>query len=149
VSLIVRDETMKTIIICICIGLLIIIASVFIDQIPKFYRKRNCQGIYWRRRYPNVPKEEIKKYLQIFIDAFAFKDKHRCKFKPEDKVIDVYNAMYPNKFLSADGMELEDFAISLEQTYKIDFDKIWNEDMTLGQIFELSIKSQQVASPDG
>jgi propanediol dehydratase small subunit len=133
---------MKTIIIGICIGLIILIGSIFIDQIPKFYRKRNCQGIYWRRRYPNIPKEEIKKFLQIFIDAFAFKEKHRCKFKPEDKVMDIYNALYPNKFLSADGMELEDFAMDLKNEYNVDLGKIWNEEITFGQIFEEVIKGK-------
>ncbi|HPN84417.1 MAG TPA: hypothetical protein PK821_03675 [Victivallales bacterium] len=133
---------MKIIFISISIGLIILAASIFIDQIPKLYRYRNCQGIYWRRKYPNVPKEEIKKFLQIFIDAFLFKKKHICKFKPDDKIMDIYNAIYPNKFLSADSMELEELFVDLQNEYKIDLNKIWSKDITLGQIFENIIKEK-------
>ena len=134
----------KTILISIIIAVIVVVIAILRDQLPKLYKRRNCQGIYWCRKYPDISKEEIKKFLQIFIDAFAFKEKHRCQFKPNDKVMDVYSALYPAGLskLSGDAMELEEFAISLEKEYKIDFDKIWNEDITLGQIFETIIKKK-------
>ena len=125
-------------------GIILIIFAALEDQLPKLYKKRNCQGIYWRRKYSEISKDEIDKFLRFFIDAFAFKEKHKCQFKPDDKIMDIYSALYPTKFskLSGDAMELEELAIFLEDEYKIDFEKIWNEDITLGQIFEKIIKKK-------
>jgi hypothetical protein len=128
-------------------GIILIIFAVLEDQLPKLYKKRNCQGIYWRRKYPEVSKDEIDKFLRYFVDAFAFKETHKCQFKPEDKVMDIYDALYPTKFskLSGDAMELEELATFLEEEYEIDFEKLWYVDIALGDIFKEIIrkKSQQ------
>ena len=122
--------------------LIIIVAAAFIDQIPKFYKLRNCQGIYWRRKYPNVSKKEIRNFLEIFVSAFAFKNKHRCKFNPDDKVMDIYNAIYPSKFLGGDAMELEELADACKKEYEVDLNEIWNVDLTLGQIYDEIIRKK-------
>jgi hypothetical protein len=131
--------------------ILIVLIALFKDQIPKLYKTRNCQGMNWKRKYPKVPKEEIREFLQILIDAFGFKSKHRCKFNPEDKVMDIYSALYPDTFLgklSGDALEVETFSVMLEEKYHVDFNKIWKEGLTLGQIFNeiQKAKSQQTAT---
>ena len=129
---------MTTAIIITLILAVILIAS-FIDHLPKKYRRRGCQGIYWRRRYPAVSKDEIRKYLRVFCEAFSFKEKHRSRFRPDDKVIDVYRAIYPSRF-TADAMELEEFAEALEKEYGLDIANVFNDNTSLGDLFESAME---------
>ncbi len=92
-------------------------------------------GIRWRRRFPNVPKTHIREFLNTFVDAFAFSQRRRCHFSPDDRVIDVYRALYPPGTL-ADNLELETLALKLEKQYGIDFHALWREDITLGELYE-------------
>lgn len=100
------------------------------------YWERYCMGIRWRRRYPDVPKTEIREFLNIFIDAFAFDKQKLCRFSPEDQVMDVFRAVYPPGDGMADNLELEFFASRLEKRYGIDAETLWREDITLGELFE-------------
>ena len=86
--------------------LLVIILAVMAAAIPiereskrrlQRYWDRLCTGAKWRRRFPNSPKEEIRRFPVAFIDGFAFKSNQRLKFTPDDKVMDVYRALYPSK----------------------------------------------------
>jgi hypothetical protein len=99
------------------------------------YWERACTGIRWRRRFPNSPKAEVREFLDLFIDAFAFGRRRRCCFLPEDRVMDVYHAIYPPGS-AVDGMELESFCKNLEKRYGVDFATSWREDITLGEIYE-------------
>jgi hypothetical protein len=93
-------------------------------------------GRGWKERFPDVPKEEIRAFLELFADAFLFKQEHRCRFSPDDKVLDVYKAVYPSSF-GADAMELETFLTEVEQKYGVQgVDRIWSEDLTLGDMFK-------------
>lgn len=51
--------------------------------------------------------------------------------------MDVYRAGYPPGSL-ADSMELETLGLSLEKRYGMDFTAVWREDITLGELYELS-----------
>ena len=99
------------------------------------YWDRACMGIRWRRRFPNAPKTEIREFLDLFLDAFAFRRTRRCCFSPGDRVIDVYRTMYPPGS-AVDSMELETFCKMLRKQYGIDFATSWQEDITLGEIYE-------------
>jgi len=99
------------------------------------YWERACAGVRWRRRFPDAPKREIREFLDLFIDAFGFRQQRRCCFRPEDRVMDVYHAVYPPGS-AVDGMELESFCKSLRKRYGIDFAPSWREDITLGEIYE-------------
>jgi propanediol dehydratase small subunit len=99
------------------------------------YWERACTGIRWRRRFPNSPKGEIREFLDLFIDAFAFSRRRRCCFLPEDRVMDVYHAIYPPGS-AVDGMELESLCRTLQKRYAVDFAASWREDITLGEIYE-------------
>lgn len=93
-------------------------------------------GRAWKRQFPNHSKTSIREYLLIFTDTFAFKSEDKLKFSPEDKILDVYHALYPLK--GADHMELEDFAETIEECYSISFADIWNPELTLGELYEFT-----------
>jgi propanediol dehydratase small subunit len=106
------------------------------------YWQRLCTGIRWRRRFPDAPKTEIREFLDLFVDAFAFRRRRRCCFLPDDRVMDVYRALHPpgDEF---DSLELETFCKMLEERYGIDFATLWRKDITLGEIYE---QTHRVAS---
>ena len=92
----------------ICAGALI--ASFFVDGIPKIYRKRSCLGAEWRRRFPNASKQDIRQLLAFFTDAFAIKSKHALKFSPDDELLAIYRSRYPSDAW-LDALELETLAM--------------------------------------
>jgi propanediol dehydratase small subunit len=100
------------------------------------YWDRPCMGIRWRRRFPNSPKEEIREFLNIFVDAFAYDRKRRTCFSPDDRVIDIYRANYPPGSFW-DNMDLEAFSLGVEERFDVDFLSIWREGITLGELYDL------------
>lgn len=105
------------------------------------YWMRRCTGQQWRRRFPEVPKEEIREFLDAFLDGFAFKNRQRLKFAPDDKIMDVYRAIYPAEGWP-DGLELETFASSLQKCYGFDLATINDSEVTLGKLFEMARTSR-------
>lgn len=99
------------------------------------YLERPCAGIRWHRRFPNVPLDDVRGFLSTFGTAFGFNDRQRCLFRPEDRVMDVYNAINP-PHVSIDALELEIFAQDFQQRYGINLEDCWSNDMTLGDLFE-------------
>lgn len=91
-------------------------------------------GKNWKKSFPNTPKEEIRKFLILFTDAFAFSNKNKLKFEPDDKVLEIYRELYPSKWM-ADSLEVETLAGELEKEYSINFNEIWYEELSLGEIF--------------
>ncbi|MCZ8076340.1 MAG: hypothetical protein O9341_19645 [Paucibacter sp.] len=111
-------------------------------KLPMPYRERGCQGAGWRQAFPTASKEEIRSFLSLFVDAFAFKAADRLKFNPEERVLDVYRALYPSKW-APDSLEVETLAKALRKTYNIDLGAIWSNATTLGELFS------QAHSPSG
>ncbi len=109
-------------------------AMIWGGNVPKAYRERGCMGRKWREQFPNVSKDDIRSYLEIFMNSFSFDSKHKLKFNPDDKVMDVYRTVYPSNGWP-DGLELESFAISLEKKYSVRFSDLWGEQLTLGELF--------------
>ena len=108
---------------------------VFFDgTLPKKYRNRKCMGKKWKKEFPNTANEEIRKFLIFFTDAFAFPDKSKLKFEPEDKLLDIYRELYPSKWIP-DALEFETLAECLEKNHGILFNDIWHEELTLGEVF--------------
>jgi hypothetical protein len=112
-----------------------LIVEIQVRKALRPYWQRACTGIRWRRRFPDVPKTEIREFLILFVDAFAFRRNRRCCFSPDDRVMDVYRALYPFAGM-ADCMELETFCEMVQKRYGLDFATSWREDLTLGQIYE-------------
>jgi hypothetical protein len=132
-------------------ALLIIAVLALVIAVPTEIRRRralrrfwdrSCMGIRWRRRFPNSPKTEIREFLSTLVDAFGFRQSRRCCFSPDDKLMDVYRALYPPGSI-ADNMELETFSLKLEKRYGIDFLALWREDITLGELYA-QIKTRAV-----
>jgi len=106
----------------------------FIDFLPKKYTHRICSGRNWRRRFPKAKKDEIRRFLQIFVDSFLIKNKHRLKFRPEDKVMDIYRAI--NKNRTIDALETETLVMSIESEYRVELPSyLLSEKVTLGELF--------------
>jgi propanediol dehydratase small subunit len=122
------------------IGAVIIIAAIPVERESKRrlqrYWDRHCTGADWLNRFPNSPKDEIRRFLQAFAEGFAFKDQQRLKFAPDDKVMDVYRALYPSEGW-LDSLEIETFSKNLQKEYNFDLAKVTDPDVTLGQLFEM------------
>jgi propanediol dehydratase small subunit len=101
---------------------------------PEPYRSRPCQGFAWRRVFPSSSDDEIRGFLRLFAQAFAYRDAQMLQVGPEDRVIDLYRAEHPQTG-GIDGLELETLAAKTEKKYKIDFNAIWGESLTFGALF--------------
>jgi len=94
-------------------------------------------GREWLNKFPDSSKKSIREFLTLFVDAFLFDAKKKLKFKPDDRIMDIYYASYPEKGW-ADALELEYFAKSLRSKYGIDLYTVKNNAVTLGEIFEMT-----------
>jgi hypothetical protein len=143
------------------IFLLIIIFIAIIIALPDSLEKRKRLSKYWSRsdwfsakkwknRFPNSAKNEIRRFLENFMAGFAFSSKKRLKFEPDDQIHDIYESLYPENLLglNADSMEYETFFSILEQEYGVYPDAFWNEKITLGEVFENIINTQQNVPAD-
>jgi len=111
-----------------------VLASINTRQHMRRFLERGCAGYHWRRRFPEASKSEIREFLDIFLDAFGFKQRWRLCFSPEDRVMDVYRALYPGRG-TPDGMELESLVGDLEKRYQVNIIGSWREDITLADLF--------------
>jgi propanediol dehydratase small subunit len=107
----------------------------FSGYAPEPYRSRLCQGRAWKTTFPEKSKHEIRAFLLIFTDAFAFRQSQKLQINPNDDVLDLYKTIYPTNYLGIDQLELETLAMCLEQKYKIDFKAIWSEELTFGRLY--------------
>lgn len=77
--------------------------------------------------------------------AFGFTGESSLKFEPDDIILDVYKELYPPSILpTPDGLELESLAAHIEENYNVDFDEIWREDLTLGELFSICHPNQKL-----
>ena len=77
------------------IGVILVIFYWFGDTLPKKYRNLNCMGKNWKAEFPKSTKEDIRGFLLMFTDSFAFSSVDKLKFKPNDKLFDIYRELYP------------------------------------------------------
>lgn len=114
----------------------ILVLSVFFNgsHIPKVYLNRKCMSKQWLKAFPNSSKAEIRNFLNLFAESFLFNTKDQLKFEPNDKVYEIYRAMYPSK-QTPDAMELETFATLLYKQYNFKLESMWSENITLGEVF--------------
>ncbi len=100
------------------------------------FSARSCRGRDWRRRFPDTSKDDIREFLSVFVDGFALSRKHSLKFRPQDRIMDVYRALNPPHLVEGDVLELENFGMFLDERYGLSLDDIWHDDITLGEVFE-------------
>jgi len=103
-------------------------------RLPKAFRQRSCQGAAWREAFLGANKDEIRGFLSLFVSAFAFNDDQKLRLTPNDKILEIYRALYPSRWM-ADALEVETLAEELERQYGLSLQTIWHEQLTLGQLF--------------
>lgn len=121
-------------IVSIALVLTLIVAMARRRNLRRFWN-RGCAGIRWRRRFPDDAKADIRAFLTVFVDAFGYDHKRRTCFSPDDRVMQIYHAMYPPGSLG-DDMELEQLGMAMEERYGMDFTAVWRDDITLGELYE-------------
>jgi hypothetical protein len=102
------------------------------------YFARPCAGIRWHRRFPNASHHDIRVFLKMFVDAFSVPEKFRSMLRPDETVIDIYNARYIPHLVLDDNMEFETLVTAMQDDYGIDLQQHLREDITLADIFELT-----------
>jgi len=129
---------MKPYVIMLCVGAVIFVLGLplqlRIHRNMRRYWDRACTGFEWRRRFPDAPKSDIRGFLELFVDAFAFRQSRRLCFAPDDKLLEIYRTLYPHRFM-ADALELEALDALLRKRYGIYAATFWKEDITLGEVF--------------
>ena len=91
-------------------------------------------GKNWNSTFPDSNKEDIREFLLMFTDAFAFSPRDKLKFEPDDKILDIYRALYPSKWM-ADALEVETLVEDCEKKYSINFNDLWHDNLTLGELY--------------
>ena len=84
--------------------------------------------------FPQASKGEIRKFLSLFVEAFAFKDSQKLLLTPDDEILSIYRALYPSRWMP-DALELETLADDLMRQYGLSLQAVWHEQLTLGQLF--------------
>ena len=115
-------------------ALIVAVAMILNPRSIRTYGQRSCTGRAWKRAFPHAPKQEIRRFLYLFVDAFAFPKKRALCFAPSDRILQIYNSLYPIKGWP-DALELETLALRLETSYGISFREFWREDLTIGELF--------------
>jgi propanediol dehydratase small subunit len=103
-------------------------------KLPMPFHGRTCQGRGWKRAFPAAQTKDIRDFLLFFVDAFAFSEKEKLKLNPDDRILEIYKTMYPSKWM-ADALEFETLVENLRRSYSVDLAAIWNENLTLGELF--------------
>lgn len=116
--------------------------GALLETLPAEYRQRSCQGTQWKRAFPAASKGEIRGYLTMFVRAFAFADGHRLLFKPDDRLLDIYRRLYPQRWMP-DALELETLAQDVKREHGISLESCWRDDLTLGELFARTRKSKE------
>lgn len=110
-------------------------AELWARRARRVFLKGPCAGIRWHRRFPNAPHHDIRAFLKLFSHAYGFKDHQICIVSPDDRIVDIDRAVDP---FPMDAIELEEFAEEYLQRYGLDLASAWREDITLGEVFELT-----------
>lgn len=104
-------------------------------RIARRYLERPCAGFKWKRRFPDASNNEIRAFLDVFIEAFGFKESLRLRFAPDDQVMEIYRTLYSGRGLT-DDMELERLVMNLDESYRVKVVHAWHEKITLGDLFQ-------------
>jgi hypothetical protein len=131
----------STVVILSLIAAIVLWLVLFGSRLPKPYNIRTCQGRSWRNAFPSSSKQDIREFLSVFVDAFAFSQKERLKLTPEDQILQIYRAVYPNKW-APDALELEIFAKNIEAEYGFSLERVWHEKLTLGELFQITHRTR-------
>lgn len=90
--------------------------------LPRRYRQRDGQQPEWERQTGAVRIRQAEQLLQDICAAFRFHPRYCWQFAPEDRLSEIYAAVYPRwRFWAvADDMELERILMQLPATLNAD-----------------------------
>jgi hypothetical protein len=114
--------------------------------VPQPYRARNCQATEWCRSFPSASTEDIREFLRVFVEAFAFRDTEKLKFNPNDGIEDIYRALYPGRE-TPDALEFNFLARNVERKYGLRLADVWRDGFTLGELFECLCCTAALCAP--
>src|SRR5262249_54029438 len=97
------------------------------------YWERKCTGSLWKLRFPESSSAAIRAFLDMFTTAFMLPGRE-FQFSPDDKVLEIYRALYPHRALP-DALELESLANRVAEQYGVDLKSKWRDNMTLGELY--------------
>ncbi len=117
----------------------------FGGRVPQPYFGRSCEGAGWRRTFPDASNEEIRAFLQLFVNAFSFRATEKLKLNPHDSIMGIYKALYPSQW-TPDALEMETLARDLRRTYGLRLADVWRDGFTLGELFESCVVNKRIAS---
>jgi hypothetical protein len=120
---------------------LVLWAVKFGGRLPKAFRGRSCQGKGWRTTFPSASKKQIREFLSLFVTAFAFSEGEKLKLSPSDQLLVIYRALYPHRW-QADALEFETLSRDLQDRYALRLEGIWNEQLTLGELFAHTLSAR-------
>lgn len=112
---------------------------------PAPYNKRSCQGSAWRRTFPEVPKHDVRDFLDVFVGAFAFSPSSRLSFAPNDSLLAIYRAVYPCSW-APDGLEIETLGCAMKRRYGIPVAGLWHDALSLGELFAATRQARVLRS---
>jgi hypothetical protein len=109
----------------------------FCTPLPLPYRHRESQEQVWRHRYPNSRYDTADAVLRMVCGAFAFNPDDRCQLAPDDRIMDIYQCLYPpRKFWPvADSLEVESLGMILQRKFGFSPSQ-WHKDITIGEIVD-------------
>jgi hypothetical protein len=102
------------------------------DRLGAFWVRR-CEGRAWRRTFPTASNEEIRRFLELFMDAFAMPRGRMLRFAPTDRIFEIYRAFNPPGW--PDALELETLDKLLSENYGLRLNDCWKESLSLGELF--------------
>lgn len=127
-----RSQLIVLVLVCAFVYLALRNRSASRRALMQFWDRR-CTGRTWLKAFPSASTDEIRRFLGLFVDAFALPRHRDLKFSPADQVMAVYRSLYPDRGWP-DALELETFARGIERTYSIKVGEVWRDDITLGKV---------------
>lgn len=127
----------STVIILSLIAASVLWSVLFGGRLPKSLHARTCQGKGWRNAFPSASKQDIREFLALFVEAFAFSQKERLKLNPDDQILQIYRAIYPSTWMP-DALEVETLAKDIEAKYGFALESCWHEQLTLRELLQIT-----------
>ena len=122
---------------------LIVIVSVIITTIGNIRRSRRLRVFrerpdslsIWQARFPAHCHADFTAFFKFFTQSFSLSSKYERVFTPDDRVMDIYRVKHPPG-TAVDDLEMEALALDLKRCYRVELDLVWQNELTLGELFE-------------
>lgn len=113
------------------------------ELMPQPYRDRESLRDLWHQRFSEQSMERADAVLNVVCDAFLFNPGHRYKLSPDDTILSIYLARYPDidswlwqQLVGYDIKEIETVLESLNKRLGFQ-ESYFRRDMTIAEIVEM------------